>query len=77
MEALPGGAERRLYGPMAVMAILAYGDAGVLLGLSRLPLLSAERVTTRLLALPLLFLALLAALRVERTWRSADGARVR
>jgi hypothetical protein len=69
-QALAGGAERRLYGPMAVMALLAYGDVGVLLGLSRLPLLSAERVTTRLLALPLLFLALIAAVRVERAWRT-------
>jgi hypothetical protein len=76
VEALPGGAERRLYGPMAVLAILAYGDAGVVLGLSRLPLLSAERVTTRLLALPLLFLALLAAIRVERAMR-AGGRRAR
>jgi hypothetical protein len=74
VQALPGGAERRLYGPMAVMAILAYGDAGVLLDLSRIPLLSAERVTTRLLALPLLFLALLSAVRVERALRSAGTA---
>ena len=74
VEALPGGAERRLYGPMAVMAILSYGDAGVLLSLSRIPLLSAERVTTRLLALPLLFLALLAAIRVTRALRSAGRA---
>jgi hypothetical protein len=74
IEALPGRAERRLYGPMAVMAILSYGDAGVLLGLSRIPLLSAERVTTRLLALPLLFLALLAAVRLERALRSAGRA---
>jgi hypothetical protein len=74
VEALPGGAERRLYGPMAVMAILSYGDAGVLLGLSRVPLLSAERVTTRLIALPILFLALLAAIRVERACRSGGRA---
>lgn len=74
VEALPRGAERRLYGPMAVTAILAFGDAGVVLGLSRLPLLSAERVTTRLLALPLLFLALLAAIRLERALRSAGRA---
>lgn len=71
VEALPGGAERRLYGPMAAMAILSYGDTGVLLDLSRIPLLSAERVTTRLLALPLLFLALLAAIRLERALKSA------
>jgi hypothetical protein len=73
IDALPGGAERRLYGPMAVTAILSYGDAGVLLQLSRLPLLSAERVTTRLLALPLALLALLAAIRVGRACR--DGGR--
>jgi hypothetical protein len=74
VEALPGGAERRLYGPMAVMAILSFGDAGVVLGLSRIPLLSAERVTTRLLAVPLVFLALLAAIRVERALRPAGRA---
>ena len=74
VEALPGGAERRLYGPMAVMAILSLGDAGVVLGLSRIPLLSAERVTTRLLAVPLLFLALMSAIRVERALRSAGRA---
>ena len=73
IEALPGAAERRLYGPMAVMAILSYGDAGVLLDLSRIPLLSAERVTTRLIALPILFLALLAAIRVERALRGAGA----
>jgi len=71
IDALPGGAERRLYGPMAVLAILSFGDAGVVLGLSHLPLLSAERVTTRLLALPIVFLALLAAIRLERALRSA------
>jgi hypothetical protein len=74
VQALPGGAERRLYGPMAVMAILSYGDAGVLLDLSRIPLLSAQRVTTRLIALPLLFLALLASIRIERALRSAGRA---
>jgi hypothetical protein len=66
IEALPGGGERRLYGPMAVLAVLSFGDAGVTLGLSHLPLLSAERVTTRLVALPLVLLALLAAIRLER-----------
>jgi hypothetical protein len=74
IEALPGGAERRLYGPLAVLALLSVGDAGVVLGLSRLPLLSAERVTTRLLALPLVFLALLSAIRLERALRSAGRA---
>ncbi|MET0552016.1 MAG: hypothetical protein ABW221_03190 [Vicinamibacteria bacterium] len=59
-----------LAGPIAVMALLALGDAGVLFELSRLPLLSAERVTSRLVALPLVIAALMAAVGLDRAWRT-------
>jgi hypothetical protein len=59
----------RLGGPIAVMAVLALGDAGVVFELSRLPLLSAERVTSRLVALPLVTAALMAAVGLDRAWR--------
>jgi hypothetical protein len=66
----PGSALAGLAGPIAVMAVLALGDAGVVLELSRLPLLSAERVTSRLVALPLVVAALLAAVGLDRAWRA-------
>ena len=66
----PGSVLARLAGPIAVMAVLALGDAGVVLELSRLPLLSAERVTSRLVALPLVIAALLAAVGLDRAWRA-------
>jgi hypothetical protein len=63
--ALPGAAERGLWGPMAVLAALACGDSYLLLNLAPLPLLNAERVSARLLILPLVFLAAIAALRLQ------------
>jgi hypothetical protein len=67
---VPGSGLSRLAGPTAVLAVLALGDAGVLFELSRLPLLSAERVTSRLVALPLVIGALLAAVGLDRAWRT-------
>ena len=64
--ALEGRAERGLYGPMAVMAGLSLGDTALLLNLLPVPLLSAERVGSRLLLLPVLMLATVAALRLQR-----------
>jgi hypothetical protein len=64
----------RLAGPIAVMAVLALGDAGVLFELSRLPLLSAERVTSRLVALPLVIAALMAAIGLDHAWRVGGRA---
>ena len=72
-HALPGGAERGLLGPMAVLAGLSLGDSALLLSLSPLPLLNAERVGARLLLLPVVFLATVAALRLQ-AW---SGARPR
>lgn len=73
---VPGSRLARLAGPAAVMAVLALGDAGVVFELSRLPLLSAERVSSRLVALPLVVAALLAAIGLDRAWR-AGGRWVR
>lgn len=65
-RALAAGAERRLAGPMAVMALLSLGDAYLFLNVSGVPLLSAERVASRLLILPLGFLMVLSAVRLQR-----------
>ena len=64
--ALAERAERRLYGPMAVMALLSFGDAALGLNLAGLPLLSSQRVASRLFILPLCFLMVLAAIRMQR-----------
>jgi hypothetical protein len=64
----------RLAGPIAVMVVLALGDAGVLFELSRLPLLSAERVTSRLVAVPLVIAALMSAVGLDHAWRVGGRA---
>jgi hypothetical protein len=51
---------------MAVMAGLSLGDTALLLNLLPVPLLSSERVGSRFLLLPVLMLATLAALRLQR-----------
>ena len=63
--ALARAAERGLWGPMAVLAALACGDSYLMLNLAPLPLINAERVSARLLVLPLVFLAVMAALRLQ------------
>lgn len=75
--ALRDGAERGLWGPMFALAVLSLGDSYLLFNLSPVPLLNAERVSSRLLVLPLVFLATLAALRMEtwsRWWRGRGRA---
>jgi hypothetical protein len=72
--ALPGAAERGLWGPMAVLAALSLGDSSLLLNLSPLPLINAERVGSRLLLLPLVFLAAIAALRLQAALSGARGS---
>jgi len=64
--ALAGRAERGLYGPMAVMVALSLGDTYLVLAVTPIPLLNAERVSARLLVLPLLVLATIAAVRMQR-----------
>ena len=79
--ALRDGAERALWGPLALIAVFSYGDAYVPLNLSHLPLLDAQRVGSRLFAIPLVFLIVLAVLRLDRflreragvSWRAAAG----
>jgi hypothetical protein len=57
---------RALYGPIAVMALLSVGDLYAPFNALPIPLLSAERVSSRFLVLPLLWLAILAALAMPR-----------
>lgn len=71
--ALDGRAERGLYGPMAVMAALSLADTYLVVSLLPVPLLNGERVGARLLLLPLVFLATVAALRVQRTLDAPDA----
>jgi hypothetical protein len=75
VPALPARAERGLHGPMAVMAALSLGDNFLLFNLLPIPPLNGERVGARLLLLPLLFLATLAALRWQRWLETPGGAR--
>lgn len=72
--ALPGSAERGLWGPMAVLAALSLGDSLLILNLSPLPLVNAERVGSRLLLLPLVFLAVIAALRLQAALAAARAS---
>jgi hypothetical protein len=71
---VPAQGLTRLGGPIAVLSVLALGDAGILFELSRLPLLSAERVTSRLVALPLVIAALMASVGLDRAWRVGSRA---
>jgi hypothetical protein len=63
-------AERELAGPLAVLAVFSYGGAYLALNLSGLPLLESQRVASRLLAMPLVFLIVLACLRLDRFLRA-------
>ncbi len=56
---------RGLLAPLVVMALLSLGDLYAPWNALPIPLLSAERVSSRLLLLPLLFLALLSASRMQ------------
>jgi hypothetical protein len=73
--ALRDRGENDLYGPMAVMAGLSLGDTALLLNLLPVPLLSAERVGSRLLLLPLVMLAAVAALRLQGMCARPGGPR--
>ncbi len=54
-----------LFPPLVVMALLSLGDLYAPWNALPIPLLSAERVSSRLLLLPLLFLALFSARRMQ------------
>jgi hypothetical protein len=65
-----------LDGPLLVLAVLSYGDLYAPVKASGLPLLGAERVSSRFLILPLTFLVVLACARFSRVWSAvAPGAR--
>jgi hypothetical protein len=71
--ALREGGERALWGPLALLAVFSYGDAYLPLNLSNLPLLDAQRAASRLFALPLVFLIVLASLRLDLFLRQRTG----
>jgi hypothetical protein len=66
-----------LYAPMAVLAVLSFDALYAPFNALPLPLLNAERVSSRFLVLPLLVLATLAAISMERAARRARGGRER
>jgi hypothetical protein len=74
---LRGEGERALLAPLLLLALFSYGDAYLALNLSGLPLLDAERATSRLFAIPLVFLIVLASLRLDRWQRDRLQARWR
>jgi hypothetical protein len=63
---------RGLDGPLALLALLSLGDLYYPINASGIPVLAAERVSSRFLLVPLVFLAVLAAARCE-----ADVGRAR
>lgn len=73
--ALDRGPRRRLSLPLAITALLSYDGLYRLIHFARLPLLSAERVSSRLLILPVGMLVVLAAIEGERWCRKAPRGR--
>ena len=63
-----------LDGALLLLALLAAGDLYALVNRLPLPLLSAQRVSSRFLVLPLVFLMILAAARLEQWLRDAHPA---
>jgi hypothetical protein len=66
---------RGLDGPLAVLALLSLGDLYYPINASGIPLLAAERVSSRFLLVPLVFLAVFAAARTEADLRRARRPR--
>lgn len=58
-----------LGGPLAVLAVLSLGDLYAVINVLPLPLLNAERVSSRFLVVPVLGLALVAAVEMDRWWQ--------
>jgi hypothetical protein len=67
------GAKQTLAGPMLVFFLLSLGDLYAPFNALPIPLVSAERVSSRFLLLPLLFTAVLAAERMEAWLRERRG----
>lgn len=62
---------RALAVPMAVLAVCSFADTFALVARLPLPLASGERVPSRFLILPVIFLMVLACIRLQRTWDKA------
>lgn len=70
------GARAGLAGPLLVFFLLSLGDLYAPINALPIPLLSAERVSTRFILLPLLFVAVLAASQME-AWLRERPSRAR
>jgi hypothetical protein len=62
-----------LEGPLAVMAVLSFGDLYALINRLGLPLLSGERVSSRLLIVPIFFLMVMAAVGMQRVLETSPA----
>jgi hypothetical protein len=74
---LRSSGERALLGPLALLTLFSYADTYLALNLSGVPLLDSQRAASRLFAIPLVFLIVLACLRLDRFLRERPGPRWR
>jgi hypothetical protein len=65
-----------LEGPLAVMSLLALDDLYAPINRLGIPLLSGERVSSRLLIVPIVFLLVMAAVRMQRVLESSSRKRL-
>ena len=65
-----------LEGPLAVLAVLSFDDLYAVINRLGLPLLSGERVSSRLLIVPLVFLMVMAAARMQRVLETCPRRRL-
>ena len=74
------GADGRLFpvfdGPLAILALLSFDDIYAAVNRLGLPLLSGERVSSRLLIVPIVFLMPAAAVRMQRVLETSPRRRV-
>jgi hypothetical protein len=66
-----------LEGPLLTLAVLSQGDLYALVNRLGIPLLSGERVSSRLLIVPIVFLLPAAALRMQRMLEASGGRLLR
>jgi hypothetical protein len=60
-------------GPLAVLAALSFDDLYAAINRLGIPLLSGERVSSRLLIVPIVFLAVMAAVRMQRVLETSSA----
>ncbi len=74
-RALPAG--KALEVPLAALAVLSLGDVYAVLNVLGIPLLSAERVSSRFLVLGLVYLTIASAVQMQRMLEAPTSARTR